>query len=302
MKILKSEASPTERLAARLSIISELLPVSAGDAKDAAKAIDSGIDSFKGASKGCGCCFVAGTPVKNSDGSTAIEDVQIGDYVWARDSKTGHTSLKEVTNIIITEGKPLYAVKLVESDGTEEIIQVTDNHPFWIKSRGWVNTIDLKPGMLVEQYDGTTVRVESVEALGNKPTTYNLTVDDYHSYFAGELEALVHNCGCAFSKGVNYKSVKQFGHTFKTHGAGAKNTAKLQDRAAGTGNNQGQFLNNEKAAEYLAEFKDISEPKVVSLPSGLGQVIKPDGSISQASNVQIVPKAEGGFKTAYPVE
>ena len=199
----QTEASPTERLAARLSIISEFLPVSAGDAKDAARAIDSGVDSFKGAAKGCGCCFVAGTPVKNSDGSTAIEEVQIGDYVWARDSKTGHTSLKEVTNTIITEGKPLYAVKLVESDGTEEIIQVTDNHPFWIKSRGWVNTIDLKPGMLVEQYDGTTVRVESVELLGSKPTTYNLTVEDYHSYFAGELEALVHNCGCKIESGFH---------------------------------------------------------------------------------------------------
>jgi len=50
--------------------------------------------------------------------------------------------------------------------------------------------------MKVEQYDGSTTNIFSIEFVGTTPTTYNLTVADYHSYFAGEQEALVHNCGC----------------------------------------------------------------------------------------------------------
>lgn len=73
------------------------------------------------------------------------------------------------------------------------------------------------------------------------------------------------------------------------------------DRAAGTGNSQGQFLDNSAAADFLSAYKGITSPTIVNLPAGLGQVISPSGSIVQATRVLIVPKKGGGFKTAYPV-
>lgn len=43
-----------------------------------------------------------------------------------------------------------------------------------------------------------------------------------------------------------------------------------------------------------------SKPFIVDIPEGLGQVIKPDGSIVTAQRALIVPGKNGLFKTAYP--
>ncbi|WP_256818857.1 RHS repeat domain-containing protein [Pseudomonas putida] len=97
---------------------------------------------------------------------------------------------------------------------------------------------------------------------------------------------------------VNWKSVKQFGHTFSVHGAGAKNTQRLTDRAR-TGNNQGQWLNNEEAAKIIAKIKS-NEPTKIKIPEGLGQVITPHGDIIPTRAAIVVPK-DGGIRTAYPI-
>ena len=109
----------------------------------------------------------------------------------------------------------------------------------------------------------------------------------------------------ALSKGsskiaTNWKSVKKFGHTFNTHGSGAKNTKSLMDRARSTGNNQGQWLDNQKAAEFLEALGNIKEPTTVSIPEGIGQVITPTGEIVTATKAIVVPSATG-IKTAYPI-
>ncbi|MFI1331226.1 hypothetical protein ACH4U7_14005 [Streptomyces sp. NPDC020845] len=97
-------------------------------------------------------------------------------------------------------------------------------------------------------------------------------------------------------------SVKTFGHTFKTHGAGAKNTKSLTDRARSTGNQQGQWLDNDAAAEFLKKAHlEGAGPRSVRIPNGLGQVILPDGSIVPARAATIVPSPNGLYKTAYPV-
>jgi len=100
-------------------------------------------------------------------------------------------------------------------------------------------------------------------------------------------------------KSANWKSVKQFGHTFSEHGAGAKNASRLLDRARGTGNPQGQWLNNEAAAEVLNASK-VDGPATIRIPQGLGQVIKPDGTIVETEWATVVPRGDG-FRTAYPI-
>ncbi|OGB33216.1 MAG: hypothetical protein A3F78_08615 [Burkholderiales bacterium RIFCSPLOWO2_12_FULL_61_40] len=105
--------------------------------------------------------------------------------------------------------------------------------------------------------------------------------------------------GIAAKGAANWKSVKQFGHTFGEHGAGAKNTERLLDRAHGTGNPQGQWLNNEKAAEALSVVK-VDGPATVRIPQGLGQVIKPDGTIVKTEWATVVPRGDG-LRTAYPI-
>ena len=98
---------------------------------------------------------------------------------------------------------------------------------------------------------------------------------------------------------TNWKSVKQFGHTFSEHGAGAKNTERLMDRARGTGNPQGQWMNNEQAAEALSAVK-VDGPTTIRIPEGLGQVIKPDGTIVKTEWATVVPRGDG-LRTAFPI-
>jgi hypothetical protein len=101
----------------------------------------------------------------------------------------------------------------------------------------------------------------------------------------------------------NPKSTPTYGHTFSEHGAGAKRTAGLLGEARGTQKPQGQWLNNQRAADFLAQQRPtINQPTTVSIPSGLGQVIRPDGSIVPATRAMLVPSPNGGFRTAFPVE
>ncbi|KYF62435.1 hypothetical protein BE15_18595 [Sorangium cellulosum] len=102
----------------------------------------------------------------------------------------------------------------------------------------------------------------------------------------------------------NPASRPAYGHTFDTHGAGAKNTNALLGRARGPkGGPQGQWLDNNAAAKWLAEQRSgINAPTTVPLPEGMGQVIRSDGSIVPATKATLVPLPNGGYRTAFPVE
>ncbi|MEU4492994.1 putative T7SS-secreted protein [Streptomyces sp. NPDC023998] len=100
----------------------------------------------------------------------------------------------------------------------------------------------------------------------------------------------------------NEKSRPTFGHTFSEHGAGAKNTQSLIDRARSTGNEQGQWLDNAKAVDFLKAHHDPNGGvREVPIPKGMGQVIKPDGSIVEPTHVRMVPKPDGTYKSAFPI-
>lgn len=100
----------------------------------------------------------------------------------------------------------------------------------------------------------------------------------------------------------NVKSRPTFGHTFSEHGAGTKNTSSLTDRARSTGNPQGQWLDNDKALDFLKSQHDPNgKVREVEIPKGMGQVIMPDGEIVEATHARLVPKPDGTYKTAFPI-
>jgi hypothetical protein len=114
----------------------------------------------------------------------------------------------------------------------------------------------------------------------------------------GALFAMNNSGGSSMSK--PWSSTKKYGHTFSEHGAGTKNTNKLKGRAASTKENQGQWTDNQKTVDFLDSLGEIKEVKVVDIPSGLGQVIKPNGEIVQATKAIVVP-FKSGIRTAYPI-
>jgi len=127
-------------------------------------------------------------------------------------------------------------------------------------------------------------------------------VEGLANFYEGNLGDGAFSLAAAAVPFVSWKSVKRFRHTFTEHGEGIKNTARLIDRARGTGKHQGQWLNNQKAAELLQEYHGDAPFSIREIPEGLGQVIKPDGTIVPATRAIVIPYKGGGIRTAYPIE
>ncbi|MGW5352370.1 polymorphic toxin-type HINT domain-containing protein [Streptomyces sp. NPDC004031] len=255
---------------------------------------------------GCKNSFAPDTLVLMADGSTKpISDIDTGDKVDAGNPATGkHDGSHDVTATIVNHDSNLLDLQVETSPGHVSTLHTTAEHPFWDETtHAWVPAADLVPGQKLSTASNETVTVTAVRVLpGPARDMYNLTVGDAHTYYvlAGQTPVLVHNSnGC-----VNWasNSVKTWGHTFKTHGAGAKNTKALTDRARSTGNQQGQWLDNDAAAEFLKGLHvEGAGPRSVRIPDGLGQVIMPDGSIVQARAATIVPSPNGLYKTGFPI-
>ncbi len=99
------------------------------------------------------------------------------------------------------------------------------------------------------------------------------------------------------------KSRRTFGHTFTRHGGGAKNTRGLTGRASSTGQPQGQWLDNDTAADFLAtERPYLQGPASVELPSTVNaQVVLPNGTIVPATRARLIPSSSGGYTSAFPI-
>ena len=161
---------------------------------------------LEAAAQSPGVCFVAGTPVLAADGYTAIEEIHVGDMVWAKNPETGEQGLKEVVQTFVNETSELIHIQV----GDEEII-TTPEHPFYSPVRGWTAACKLRAGDLLVMLNGEYVVVEIVqhEILESPITVYNFEVADFHTYFVGDSAVLVHNdCGSP-KKQVTYETRKQ---------------------------------------------------------------------------------------------
>ncbi|WP_405821331.1 polymorphic toxin-type HINT domain-containing protein [Streptomyces sp. NBC_01390] len=152
----------------------------------------------KGALGGCARCFLAGTDVLMADGTTKdIEDIEVGDEVQATDPETGESGPRKVTRLIVIAEADKYfnELSIATASGINKLT-ATHDHPFWVPELGqWVATRDLAAGMHLRRPDGSTVTVTANRPFSKYARTYNLTVDDLHTYYvlAGTTPVLVHN-------------------------------------------------------------------------------------------------------------
>ncbi len=150
--------------------------------------------------KACGCCFAAGTPVLAESGPMSIEQVKVGTKVQSRDEKTGRVELKPVTDLIRHDGRAIFSLVFVPAGGKATRIEVSDNHQFWVEGQGWVESGKLQRGMHLRDFEGEPATVVNLQATGRTAMTYNFTVADNHTFFAGEHPVLVHNeCACSLA-------------------------------------------------------------------------------------------------------
>ncbi|KAA9002428.1 type IV secretion protein Rhs [Paenibacillus spiritus] len=151
--------------------------------------------------RGCNC-FVAGTKAQTDEGEKNIEDIEVGDKVLSKDEETGEVAYKEVTATMNHETDEIYQIHV-----GDQVIESTFNHPFYVKDKGWTFVKDLKVGDLLVQSDGNTLEITSIEMLHKHVTVYNMTVDEFHTYFVSDLGIWVHNTNCPFgANGVQVTS------------------------------------------------------------------------------------------------
>ncbi|WP_369169735.1 polymorphic toxin-type HINT domain-containing protein [Streptomyces sp. R28] len=169
--------------------------------------IKKGIKAVEDWFKKCKC-FLAGTDVLMADGETKdIEDIKVGDEVLATDPKTGETGPRKVIRLIVTEDDKYFNELSIATENGIDKLTATHEHPFWSPSeRDWVEAGDLKPGMTLLTDDGDTVIVTGNRPFTKHARTYNLTVDDLHTYYvlAGATPVLVHNSSCPAFKDDPY--------------------------------------------------------------------------------------------------
>lgn len=77
------------------------------------------------------------------------------------------------------------------------VIDATDHHPFWAANRSeWMDAIDLVAGDVVVAADGRRLMVIGAAVRKQDLTAYNLTINDLHTYYAGDNPVLAHNSSC----------------------------------------------------------------------------------------------------------
>lgn len=140
--------------------------------------------------------FLPGTAVLMADGSTKpIEDVEIGDWVWAHDPETGETGPRRVVATIVGDGQK----QLVDIQVAGDTLTATGGHPFWVDDEGqWVDAGDLVVGDHLLLADGSTTVVAAVDDRVGLQRVHNLTVEGIHTYYVDfdGAHVLVHNSGC----------------------------------------------------------------------------------------------------------
>ena len=141
-------------------------------------------------------CFIAGTLVlcRNENGEECrkpIEEIEVGDMVWAYDEETGESDWKPVVRLFRNESKDWIIVKV-----KGEEIESTPGHKYYLpQSKEWISAEQLKVGNKVLLSSGEYGIIESVKSkhYDEPQTTYNFEVEEYHTYYVSEIAVLVHN-------------------------------------------------------------------------------------------------------------
>ncbi len=212
-------------------------------------------------------CFVAGTLIVTPDGQTPIEQISIGDTVWARNDQTGEHAWKTVTATMSAPSNKIVELTLTLPNGTPEILTVTESHEFWTEHR-WQPAHTLDPGLSVWTLSGWA-RVESVASTHAPREVYNFEVEDFHTYFAGDAAVWTHNT-CV-------RKARNAGQWVEAGARGREIAGKIKQRvrkelrgAAGRGKHQGQHGKWQKkaAGEIEAEAKKMKEAGVLPEVTG----------------------------------
>lgn len=134
--------------------------------------------------EGGGGCFVAGTRVLMADGTQKpIEQVTVGESILTRKSAHDPTLVKAQVTGTHTVRELGYMI-------LNRTLKVTPNHRLWSNGE-WKEAGSIQLGDSLMHANGTIIPVTSVEWQLNPTQVFNLTIEKYHTYIAGDV--WVHN-------------------------------------------------------------------------------------------------------------
>ncbi|MDJ0717098.1 MAG: polymorphic toxin-type HINT domain-containing protein [Prochloraceae cyanobacterium] len=139
-----------------------------------------------------GCAsFAAETEVLTNEGEKPVEEVAVGDLVWAYNEETGEEGMYPVSHLFTR-----IAPEVVLITAGEEVIEATTEHEFYVDSKGWVKAENLNVGDELVERGGNTVTVTALQSREDSTRVYNFEVDEAHTYYVSGEEVLVHNYNC----------------------------------------------------------------------------------------------------------
>jgi type II secretory pathway pseudopilin PulG len=147
-----------------------------------------------GGGGGGGGCFVAGTPVLTESGFVPIEQLSVGDVIWAANEDTAAFGFHPITEVFVHTDRTVWALHVV-GEGSAEVIETTDVHPWFVDGAGWRSTAALQVGQSLVAASGERFVVEAAFPTARRATVFNLEVESAHTYFVGASSLWVHNGG-----------------------------------------------------------------------------------------------------------
>ena len=163
--------------------------------------------------------FEGATLVLMCDGTQSpIEELEEGDWVWARDVLTGVESCEQVTETFVHEDDQLLALTLrSELSGEYERLVVTHDHPMLSPAgeeiAAYALKLDQRLGGLYDDF--VVVALEPLELV---LPVHNLSVANAHTFFVGDAAVWAHNC-IIFGSSTGKKMAKHL----PDYGKNAKN-------------------------------------------------------------------------------
>ena len=135
-------------------------------------------------------CFVAGTEVLSENGYVNIEDLQVGDFVYALDLDTNERVLKKVIRKFEGQSDETFEITV-----NGEKIVATPKHKFYVVDKGWIRAAELEVGDVLNSLNSGKLEITNIKHVkhDNPVNVYNLTVEDLHNYFVSSDQLLVHN-------------------------------------------------------------------------------------------------------------
>ncbi|MBX7145978.1 MAG: hypothetical protein K1X44_01575 [Alphaproteobacteria bacterium] len=145
-------------------------------------------------------CFTSGTLISMADDTKKpIEQVKIGDRVYAYQGIVDNPVAKRVSNTSIKDEQIVYQLTTVDG----RVVKATGDHLFLvgpIKTNMMLEKIpvlykslkDLTVKDRLVGQIGSIILIQEIVKLPEIARVYNLTVEDYHTYIAAGIR--VHNC------------------------------------------------------------------------------------------------------------